>query len=149
MKHSDIGGATPAAGRVGLFWGIRVPKGSVQLLTASCEIAEGEPYGERVTYPRGHYECWHEWRNDLSLKPELRRFLRSHEYEEWPRGRVVYDLPSSRFVILCDRKLMTPTILRRIRMHFLAPSEATDVLDDSHYRSTRTLDTRRPSNYIF
>jgi hypothetical protein len=40
---------------------------------------------------RGHCETWELWRRDRTVDPALRAIVRSYEYEDWPRGRIVFD----------------------------------------------------------
>ena len=58
-----------------------------------------------------------------------------HEYEDFPRGRVVYDTETGRFTLYADRKLQTPSVLARIMDAFNLDPDLCDVRSDLHYRS--------------
>ena len=106
----------------------------MRLLTAD------EPYGDRLTAPAGHYELWTAWRRGRPKPPvpELAPIIATDEYEDWPRGRIVFDIPTQRFVIYADRALLTAPYLGAICAHFQLPPPV-DAHPDPHYRSTRRL----------
>ena len=64
--------------------------------------------------------------------------MRAHEYEDWPRGRIVVDRARDVFVIYADRKLLTPAMTARIETIFHLPEDRTEVKSDFHYQSTET-----------
>jgi hypothetical protein len=64
--------------------------------------------------------------------------VRSCEYEDWPRGRIVFDRSKDRFVLYADRKLMAAETIARIREHFHLPMDRTSVEGDFHYQSRET-----------
>jgi hypothetical protein len=66
------------------------------------------------------------------------------EYEEWPRGRIVYSLPDDRFVLYADAQILRrPDLLATIRERFGLPADRTQMTQerrDTHYVSTRRLE---------
>ena len=64
--------------------------------------------------------------------------MRSHEYEDWPRGRIVFDRSRDLFILYADRKLLTPVTSARIKAQFHLPAERTKVQSDGHYQSKET-----------
>ena len=76
---------------VGIFWVVQTPDGEARLLAAGCPLDRAEPHGDCLTYSPGHYETWAHWRRDRTVDPALRAIVRSSEYEDWPRGRIVFD----------------------------------------------------------
>lgn len=64
------------------------------------------------------------------LAPEV---VRWSEYEEWPRGRVVFHRPTGRFTLYADRTLQTPAVIEDITRRFSLPADLTDVHSDAHY----------------
>jgi hypothetical protein len=122
---------------VGIFWLVQTPTGEGRLLTAGCPLDQAEPYGDCLTYGPGHYDTWARWRRDKSVDPALRALVRSYEYEDWPRGRIVFHRASDVFVIYADRKLMTPAMITP-STQFHLPEERTEIQSDFHYQSTET-----------
>jgi hypothetical protein len=51
----------------------------------------------------------------------LRAIVRSYEYEDWPRERIVFDRSRDLFVLYADRKLLTPATIARIETQFHLP----------------------------
>jgi hypothetical protein len=103
MPHCDSHGLPDAF--VGIFWGI--PDGQTYTLVLDrTPLSEAEPYGEALTHPRGHYEVWEQWRR-LGPAGLARRNLPTaivwHEYEHFPRGRVVYRIREQHFIVYADR----------------------------------------------
>ena len=121
----------------GIFWGIRVGKGRV-LVTDANVLSQAEAYGAALTHPCGHYDVWEAWQR-LGPAGLLRRGLPSEiadsEYEDRPRGRIVYDTQTKTFILYADQRLKTPAFLKRVIIAFHLPAEQTLVRSDSHYRS--------------
>ncbi len=117
---------------VGIFWRV----GGVLVVDRST-LAEAEPYGDHLTHAAGHYERWAHWRKlgaSRSAALGLPRQIAVTEYDEWPRGRIVYEKPAQRFVIYADRRLQAPDVIAAVKTAFgLGGSEAV-VKSDLHYR---------------
>ena len=123
--------------RIGIFW--RVPfRGGFVLVADAIPLSAAELYGDCLTYPRGHYEVWEEWRR-LSASELLRRnippTIKGYEYEALPRGRTVYKKPQKRFAIYADRKLLVPHAIRLIVERFGLEDQAWEMSSDPHYVS--------------
>jgi hypothetical protein len=91
--------------QVAIFWLVQATEGEARLLAAGCPLDQAEPYGNCLTYGPGHYETWAHWRRDRTVEPVLRALVRSHEYEDWPRGRIVFDQARDLFIIYADRRI--------------------------------------------
>ena len=76
---------------VGIFWVVETGPGEVRLLTAGCSLDAAEPYGDFLTFAGGHHAIWASWRKIKDPNAALRALVRTFEYEEWPRGRIVFD----------------------------------------------------------
>jgi hypothetical protein len=76
---------------LGIFWLVQATEDEARLLAAGCPLDQAEPYGDCLTYGPGHYETWAQWRRDRTIDHALRAIVRSREYEDWPRGRIVLD----------------------------------------------------------
>ena len=123
---------------VGIFWLAQTTDGEARLLASGCPLDQAELYGDCLTYGPGHYETWAEWRRDRTVDPALRALVRSYEYEDWPRGRIVFDRVPDRFILYADRKLLTPATIARLKTQFHLPTERIEVQSDFHYQSTET-----------
>jgi hypothetical protein len=60
--------------------------------------------------------------------------IASTEYDEWPRGRIVYETPAKRFVIYADRRLQKPGAIDALKRAFGLHEAEVIVMSDSHYR---------------
>jgi hypothetical protein len=120
---------------LGIFWLVQAPNGEMTLLAAGCPLDQAEPYGDCLTYGPGHYETWTHWRRDRT-DPALRAIVQAYEYEDWPRGRIVFDRSRDLFVLYADRKLLTQATIAHIETQFHVPLERTEVKSDWHYQST-------------
>jgi hypothetical protein len=76
------------------------------------------------------------------VEPALRAIVRSYEYEDWPRGRIVFDQSRDLFIIYADRKLLTPATIARLETQFQLPEERTEIQSDLHYKSKETPNAR-------
>ena len=123
---------------VGIFWVVETGPGEARLLTAGCSLEAAEPYGDFLTFAGGHYEVWEGWRNIKDHDPALRTVVRTFEYEDWPRGRIVFDRVKERFVLYADRKLMLPDTITQIQARFALSPDKTIVETDFHYQSHET-----------
>lgn len=123
---------------VGIVWGVPDGRPGLHLVTDCTPLAEAEPYGDCLTHPRGHCEVWEDWRR---LGPaELKRrglpvAIAWHEYEEFPRGRVVFHTGSFRFTLYADPKLRRASVLGGILRVFGLDPARCDVRSDPHYRT--------------
>ena len=141
MRNSHIITVEP---RLGIFWFIRDRQAVLHFLAHTVPLAEAESYGDRLTCLTGHYEMWSAWRRGRPKlpAPALAPVLAADDYEEWPRGRIVFDRPTARFVLYADRQLLTGTYSARIMAHFNLTAARTDTSTDPHYMSTRSLRSR-------
>lgn len=127
-----------AAGSVGIFWGIPEPDGSWTILVDATSLAEAEPYGDFLTHPRGHYQVWAQWQKTRAA-PVANRFITQaiadHEYEFFPRGRIVYNIETGEFILYADRHLQQDATIARIASQFGLAAGTFVVRSDAHYRS--------------
>lgn len=121
---------------VGIFWGVNAGP-EMALITVGVSLSGTETYGDCLTYPRGHFELWEGWKRLGPLgraKLELPQAIASYEYEEFPRGRIVYSQPDSLFTIYADRRLQQPHVVAEIQLRFCLLESRTVVRSDPHYR---------------
>jgi hypothetical protein len=134
-----VTGAFAADGpSVGIFWVVETGPGQARLLTAGCSLEAAEPYGDCLTFPGGHYEVRERWRNSKDSDGALQSLVRTFEYEDWPRGRIVFDRLKNDFIIYADRKLMRPGTIAAIQKQFTIAPGQTTVAPDIHYQSRET-----------
>jgi hypothetical protein len=108
--------------RVGIFW-----LANGKLLIDSTPLDEAERYGDFVTHPRGHAEVWEEYQRNGTVFPET-------EYEELPRGRVMYNTKTRLFTLLADRCILKrKALVTQIKKEMHLPKD-TRIGGDSHYR---------------
>jgi hypothetical protein len=109
-------------GRVGIFW---IFKGRV--LADSVPPAEGEEYGEFVNGLSDHCNHWSTLQKQL---PELRRY----EYEQVPRGRVVYNTVADTFAVYGSERFVRNESQRAMILDsFQLPPDRTRFQADEHY----------------
>ena len=120
---------------IGIFWGIVGAGQQPALLVDLVPLAGGETYGEFLTHG-GHYEYWTKLAR-MGASGLRRLGLPGaplwSEYEEWPRGRVVYHIPTRRFVIYADLKLRTQPWMDRILARFALTEAEHELRGDPHY----------------
>jgi hypothetical protein len=81
--NEDIGyipDLTQPLQKVGIFWCV-----AGNIVGDAVAIDNAEPYGEALQHG-GHYEFW----ETLKAGNETERKLKSHAYDYYPRGRMVY-----------------------------------------------------------
>lgn len=124
---------------VGIVWGVRDGAGPLLLVTDCTSLAGAEPYGDFLTHPGEHHDVWEGWRQ-LGPTGLAQRGLPSliawHEYEHFPRGRVVFDTTTRRFTLYADRKLQAPRVLREVLHVFGLDPARCAVRTDPHYRTS-------------
>jgi hypothetical protein len=113
--------------QVGIFW---VVKGN--LLTDSTPLSQAEAYGDQLTHPRGHIEVWEQFQQKGLVFPEM-------EYEEHPRGRVMYNTKTKRFLLLADRCILRDEkVVGKIIAELMLPTNI-EIGTDEHYRCSDCL----------
>jgi len=99
------------------------------LLSNSVKLSDGDEYGGFINYS-SHWDLW---------KALCRSYpkLKNYEYDDFPRGRVVFDKTSRKSIIYLDKKLNNPQAVDKIckEYHLGSNYEVND--EDEHYQSTR------------
>jgi hypothetical protein len=113
--------------QVGIFWAL-----DARLIIASADLADAELYGICKNYPAGHNTTWENFQR-LSLVPA------EIEYEEPPRGRVLYDTIDERFRLFADNCILSnAAMMEEIRAQLALPLQ-TELGPDEHYRCSKCL----------
>lgn len=130
--------AQQADPQVGFFWFVGRP-GHWRLVAEGLKLDDAERYGEHLTHPGGHYDHW------TALAARGRPWLQAngypdeiavHDYEDFPRGRVVYDLTDRLFVLYVDPRLRGRKLIVRLVDRFGLSGQTIVVRLDSHYRAS-------------
>ena len=127
---------------VGIFWAIPKKGSGAILMDHRCSLNDAEPYGGMLTCAHGHHEIWEQWRKTTGGPPTIIGALVSvSEYDEWPRGRIVYHSESRRFIIYADAQILRRlALLTAIHERFGLPPGRTEAKLDNHYRGARRLE---------
>jgi hypothetical protein len=132
LKIAPTAALEPALPSVGIFWLVE----SV-IVVDRTPATEAEPYGDCITHAYGHFERWETWKTMGATRLARLGFpavIARTEYDEWPRGRIVYETPQKRFVLYSDKRLQKTTISDAIRHSFGLTGSETIIKSDSHYR---------------
>lgn len=109
--------------KVGIFWCV-----DGIIVSDAVSLKRGEPYGGAVQYG-GHYD-FHE-----SLEPvnphEYR--LKAHDYDYYPRGRVVFFTIKNCFALYADPCLSVEDI-QKVTSLFGLEKQTVEIRGDDHYR---------------
>jgi hypothetical protein len=122
----------PPAPSAGIFWKI----GHVLVIDHTI-LDEAEAYGDCLTHAAGHYERWEGWQALGASR--LRRLgypdgIITSEYDDWPRGRIVHQVPANRFVLYADQRLQRPEIIAPLTEAFGLQTQTVVIRSDAHYR---------------
>jgi len=112
--------------KVGIYF-----KVSEGFLIDAVPVDAGEAYGEAVGHS-GHYD-FHE---NLCPSESLERRFKAHDYDYYPRGRVVY-FPERKVFTLYFDPCLTPDDISQVKILFGLEGQAVEVADDEHYRCAK------------
>src|SRR5215210_5007827 len=87
---------------------------------------KGELYDGFLVCPLDHVEFW-------TALQRRHSYLRELEYEQVPRGRIMFRPKNNEFRVLLDRVLMKPRWKRKLLKLFQLPPNRTAFLPDPHY----------------
>jgi len=109
--------------RVGILWLV-----AGTLVTDSTAFSMAEDYGAFKVHPGDHCSVWEKLQCCGTAPADM-------EYEESPRGGVMYDTTARRFSLLADKCILkNKGVVRDIISEMNLPSKDTDMGTDSHYR---------------
>jgi hypothetical protein len=114
----DAGQLAP---QVGIFWLI-----DANLIIDASPLSEAEPYGDCLTHRNSHIDYWTGQQRRGTVPSDV-------EYEEHPRGRVVYNAKEQKFFLLADRCILKDlAMVSKIKDEMHLPVNA--IVDtDLHY----------------
>ena len=127
MKRKTKEGA-PHSPKIGIFWLVQG-----KLIVLGIPFSDGAGYGEYATYGPSHYDKWRELQRSGVAPHEC-------EYEEFPRGRVMFNRNTETFLLLADTCILgDKQMLNRVMQEMHLPKAKTISDRDSHYRCFRCL----------
>ena len=113
---------------VGIFWLY-----SDEIIIDSTPLSKAELYGTALTHPTAHIDYWTRLQQTDTVPAEV-------EYEEPPRGRVVFDGREQRFHLYADKCILSQRkVVRKIMDAMHLPPGKTSVDRDEHYRCFNCL----------
>jgi hypothetical protein len=119
--------AAPEA-HVGIFW---LYNGKV--IIDSTTLSDAEPYGDALTHSISHIDYW----TALQERGDVPKYV---EYEEQPRGRVVYDKRKEHFFLWADWCIASRIdVVGEIIEALNLPPDKTSTGLDAHYRCAMCL----------
>lgn len=114
--------------KVGIFW---LVKG--RLIFDSTPLDEAELYGDCKNHPRGHIDRWGQMQRAGLVSPDI-------EYEVYPRGRVIFNVKTDKFLLLADRCILKKrNLVKKIISELQLPAARTVCDTDPHYRCHKCL----------
>jgi hypothetical protein len=122
-------------GHVGLFWFVTLGAVS-EIAFHSVPLEQAELYGDRLGDPMGHVDWWAQLGANQAGDPRIALLAYvacEMDYDVYPRGRIVYDRTSGRFVVYADRQLHRPAFVTAIAKAFQLQPGSYDVAADEHY----------------
>lgn len=124
MRNSEQ--STLSDATVGMFWRVG---GTV--LGEAVPLFEAKPYGDALQHG-GHYDFW----DELKPKTEVERRFKSHAYDYYPRGRVVYFQSRQQFWLYVDGCLNAGD-QEAIVDYFGLAETPLEIERDEHYQCAR------------
>ena len=107
---------------VGIFWLVRG-----ELLFDTTPLSRAEQYGDFKIHGGDHVSVWERFRSANTVPQEM-------EYEESPRGRVMFNSTLGNFTLFADRCILRrKAIVAKIRKQLHLPKNTIESTD-SHYR---------------
>jgi hypothetical protein len=108
--------------QVGIFWLL-----DGRLIVDGVPVSLAEPYGQFRNYPDGHDERWRTYQRLKVVPLDV-------EYDQPPRGRVVYDAVAHQFLLYADVCILrNEASMDQIRRELRLPRD-TKISPDAHYR---------------
>ncbi len=137
MRANFVSSVHPASNpSVGVFWGVPDAGGRTAIIGEATALDDSETYGAFLTFASGHLDVWDAWRGlgpHALSRHGLPTAVAWHEYEDFPRGRVVYRPADRTFIIYADRRLHTLALREEIEVTFHLRGLRTTLRSDPHY----------------
>jgi len=109
--------------KVGIYWSI-----NDVIVGDAVYLHEAEPYGDALQHG-GHYDFW----QDLKPATDSERKLKIHEYDFYPRGRMVF-FPKRQTARLYVDRCMDNDVINAALDYFEHQELQIEIETDHHYR---------------
>ena len=119
---------------VGIFWLI-----DQRIIIDTTPVSKAESYSTALNHPTSHIDYWTRLQRTGAVLPEV-------EYEELPRGRVVFYRREQRFTLYADACILRKKNVVAKLLRLMHLPDDTALSTDPHYKCYRCL-TRRPSKF--
>ena len=146
-KYRDINLAkrkVAAIPQVGIFW---YDMATNKVYSAASTIRDAEGYGNILIYDGTHYENWN-W-----IRMQNPKWKKVRDYEDIPRGRVVYEKDPKKpvFIVYAPRELNNSKAKRAIRSEFGLPSGHVkfDFTDEHYSLAASEIEASLTENWKF
>jgi hypothetical protein len=120
---------------VGIFWLF-----NGELIFDTSQLSDKEDDGEFIDHPTGHTDHWDELQRRGVVPCDI-------DYEEPPRGRVLFKKKGGRFALYADRCILDrKSVVKQIMKAMRLPAGLTDVGSDGnfgHYKCSGCLRATR------
>ena len=118
----------PTVPNVGIFWVL-----GKRILIDGTPITQAEGCSDFKIHDGDHYTVWGTYQKAAVVSEDL-------EYEDVPRGRVMYNTKTEQYLLLADRCILKdPGLVSRIEGKMNLPHDSTRIGSDDHYRCPRCL----------
>lgn len=116
---------------VGIFWLV-----GKRLIIDTTPVSEADDYGDFKVYEGDHVTLW----DEMERRGEVPR---GSAYEEYPRGRVNFNMKTQRFTLFLDRCILRKkNVVRKLTRLMNLPDD-TALSTDEHYQCFRCLAKNR------
>lgn len=112
----------PGAPEVGIFWVV-----NGKPIVFSDPLNEAEPWGEFKNYKQSHHSLWRFLQRTAAVPQDS-------EYEDYPRGRVVYNTKASSFAFYADKCILKDKPMVEHLLAVLHLPSTTKAECDPHYK---------------
>lgn len=83
-------------------------------------------YGDYIQLNDDHIELWDMYKVLLND---------NHEYDYYPRGRILFKIPIHKFIVICDEKIANNDVIRNKLLDYYNLPKSTIFTTDEHYQS--------------
>jgi hypothetical protein len=108
---------------IGVFWIY-----DNQIFCETQNINDIKPINGFIDSDLAHYQVWNKVKNQ---HPKFYLF----EYEDIPRGRIVYDIENEQFIIYCNKDILKQKISKKLILEkFQLLNKKAIFIEDEHYK---------------